>query len=155
MIPTSSPRELSSRCGVITPTAAEESETSIDGSGSETLAYSDDDTQEEDEEGEEEEELIKPAPATCDLCGQAPCDWELFGEQIWEECNSMKEEGSDNKAVRYHAYKLYTSLRHGILRCYDRQPLPVCVHGEIMDSWPDPDHVYVGFQSAVRDVVDH
>jgi hypothetical protein len=153
MIPTSSPRELSSRCGVITPTATEESETSIDGSGSETVAYSDDDTQEEDEEGEEE--LMKPAPATCDLCGQAPCDWELFGEQIWEECNSMKEEGSDNKAVRYHAYKLYTSLRHGILRRYDRRPLPVCVRGEIMDSWPDPDHVYVGFQSAVRDVGDH
>jgi hypothetical protein len=142
MIPTSSPRELSSRCGVITPTAIEESETSINGSGCEMVAYSDDETQEEDEEGEEEEEeeLMKPAPATCDLCSQAPCDWELFGEQIWEECNSMKEEGSDNK---------------GILCRYDHRPLPVCVRCEIMDSWPDPDHVYVRFQSAVRDVVDH
>jgi hypothetical protein len=52
----------------------------------------------------------------------------------------MNEEGSDNK---------------GILCCYDHRPLPVCVCCDIMDSWPDPDHVYVGFQSAVRDVVDH
>jgi hypothetical protein len=76
MILTSSPQELSSRCGVITPTTAEESESSVDGSGCEV--YSDDETQEEDKEGEEEEELMKPAPATCDLCGQAPCDWELW-----------------------------------------------------------------------------
>jgi hypothetical protein len=28
----------------------------------------------------------------------------------------MKEGGSDNKAVRYHAYKLYTRMRHGVLQ---------------------------------------
>jgi hypothetical protein len=25
----------------------------------------------------------------------------------------MKEQGSDNKAVRYHVYKMYTCMRHG------------------------------------------
>jgi hypothetical protein len=25
----------------------------------------------------------------------------------------------------------------------------VCVHGEIMDSWPDENHVYTGFQLAM------
>jgi hypothetical protein len=39
----------------------------------------------------------------CDLCGQVPCDW----EKIWDECNSLKEQGQDNKAVRYHAYRVY------------------------------------------------
>jgi hypothetical protein len=151
MIPSSPTSEVTSRCGVITPSDAEESvhNSSVDDSGSETVVYSEAETE------EEEEELVDPAPVTCDLCGQAPCDWELFGEQIWEECNAMKEQGSDNKAVRYHAYKLYTCLRHGVLRCFDRRPLPVCVRGEILDSWPDPDHVYVGFQLAVRDAADH
>ncbi len=90
-------------------------------------------------ETEEEEELVEPAPVTCNLCGQAPYDWELFGEEIWEECNRMKEQGSDNKAVWYHAHKMYTQ---------DQQPLPFCVRGEIMDSWPDPDHVYLRFHSC-------
>jgi hypothetical protein len=44
---------------------------------------------------------------------------------------------------------------NGILHRFDHRPLPVCVHGKIMDSWPDPDYVYVRFQSAVKDVVDH
>jgi hypothetical protein len=53
----------------------------------------------EAEEEEDEEEVV---PQTCDLCGQDPCDWETSGEDIWEECNGLKEQGSDNKAVRFH-----------------------------------------------------
>jgi hypothetical protein len=105
-------------------------------------------------ETEDEEELAEPDVVTCDLCGQAPCDWDTFGEEIWEECNNMKEAGSDNKAVRFHAYKMYTRLRHGVLRRFDRRPLPVCVRGEIMDSWPDPNHQYVGFQQAISDAAE-
>jgi hypothetical protein len=114
MIPPSSTSEVSSRCGVITPSDAEESvcDSSVDGGGCETEVQSEAET-------EEEEESVKPAPVTCDLFSQAPCDWELFGKEIWEECNSIKEQGSDNKAVRYHAYKMYTCLRHGILCCFD------------------------------------
>jgi hypothetical protein len=43
-------------------------------------------------EMEDEDESTVVAPATCDLCGQAPCDWELFGEEIWDECNNLKEQ---------------------------------------------------------------
>jgi hypothetical protein len=46
----------------------------------------------------------------------------------------MKEQGADNKAVRFHAYKMYTRMRHGVLHHFDRQPLPVCVCGEILDE---------------------
>ncbi len=63
----------------------------------------------------------------------------------------MKEQGSENKAIRYHAYKMYTRLSHGVLRRFDCRPLPVSIHGEIMDSWPDPNHQYIGFQQAMRD----
>ena len=80
-------------------------------------------------------------PPVWELCGQAPCDSEQYGEDIWEECNTMKEQGFENNAVRYHAYKLYTRTRHGVFRRYDQRPLPVCVCGEIMDAWPEADHV--------------
>ena len=105
-------------------------------------------------ESEEEDGTVAGDPVPCDLCGQTPCDWDVIGEEIWEECNQMKEGGSENKAVRYHAYKMYTRLRHGVLRRFDRRPLPVCVRGEILDSWPDPNHQYVGFQQAMRDAAE-
>jgi hypothetical protein len=66
----------------------------------------------------------------------------------------MKEQGADNKAVRFHAYKMYTRMRHGVLHHFDRQPLPVCVCGEILDEWPDANHIYVGFQMAIRNAED-
>jgi hypothetical protein len=93
---------------------------------------------------------VNEDPVACDLCGQAPCDWDSFGEEIWEECNSLKEGGLDNKAVRCHAYKLHTRMRHRILRRFDQRPLPICVHGEIKDSWPDPICNYTGFQCALN-----
>jgi len=45
-------------------------------------------------------------------------------------------------------------MRHGVLRRFDRRPLPVCVHGEILDSWPDANHEYTGFQLAMKDAAD-
>ena len=60
-----------------------------------------------------------------------------------------------NKAVRHHAYKMYTHMRHGVLHHFDRRPLPVCIRGEIMimDAWPEANHVYVGFQMAMKDTI--
>jgi hypothetical protein len=104
-------------------------------------------------ESESEAEL-EPDPPVCDLCGPAPCDWDNYGEEIWEECNNLKEVGFENKAVRFHAYKLYTRMRHGVLRRFDHRPLPVCVHGEVMDAWPEANHVYVSFQLAMKDAAD-
>ena len=105
------------------------------------------DAESEEDSGDEEEEEV----VVCEMCGQTPCDWETFGEEIWEECQGLKQQGLDNNAIRYHAYRMYTRLRHGVLRRNDRRPLPVCVRGEIMDEWPDPNHEYVGFQAALRD----
>ncbi len=62
--------------------------------------------------------------------------------------------GMDYKAVRYHAYRIYTQIRHGVLHWFDHRPLPVCVYGEIMDSWLDPNHVYIGFQVTMRDAAE-
>ena len=76
--------------------------------------------EEEDLEVEDEEEVEgKADPIICDLCGQSPCDWDTYIEELWDECNSLKEGGADNKAVCFHAYKLYTRMRHGMLRHFD------------------------------------
>jgi len=67
-----------------------------------------------EEEPQSEEELV-----TCDMCGQGPCDWETFGEEIWEECQGLKDQGLDNTAVWYYAYRMYTRMRHGVLHHFD------------------------------------
>jgi hypothetical protein len=121
---------------------------------SEVDAESEESSEVEDEEVDEALEE-KEDPVVCNLCSQAPCDWETFGEEIWEECNSLKEGGLDNKAVRFHAYKMYTHMRHGVLQRFDRRPFSVCVRGEIMDAWPEANHVYVGFQQAINDVANY
>jgi hypothetical protein len=82
---------------------------------SEVDAESEEEDSDVEEEPQSKEELV-----TCEMCGQGPCDWETFGEEIWEECQGLKEQGMDNKAVRYHTYRMYTRLRHGILRNFDR-----------------------------------
>ncbi len=92
---------------------------------SEVDASSEEGSEVEDEEVDEALEENKD-PVICDLCGQAPCDWESFGEEIWEECNGMKEAGSDNKAVRFHAYTMYTRLRYGVFDALIEDPCP-CV----------------------------
>jgi len=37
---------------------------------------------------------------------------------------------------------------------YNRCPLPVCVRGELMDAWPEADHVYVSLQQVMKDAAD-
>jgi hypothetical protein len=90
---------------------------------------------ESEEDSEDEEEVAgKADPIIFYLCGQSPCDWDTYGEELWEECNRLKEAGADNKAVCFHAYKLYTWMGRGVLHHFDRRPLPVCARGEILDS---------------------
>jgi hypothetical protein len=77
MTPPSPTTEVSSQLAAVTPSDKENSSsgsTSV-GSGSKLDGESED-------EMEDLDELTEVAPATCDLCGQAPCDWELFGEEI-------------------------------------------------------------------------
>ena len=66
----------------------------------------------------------------------------------------MVENGIPKNDIHFHAYKLYSRLKRDALKRYDRRELPVCVQGEIMDSYPDPNHKYVGFQLALQDVED-
>jgi hypothetical protein len=110
----------------------------------------------EDESNAEVEEscgvVVEIPPEPCPLCVLVPCDWVTFGEEICEECNAVAEQKVPNKEICFHAYRMYTHFRFGVLCQYDQRPLPVCVCREIMDAHPDPNHQYVGFQAAIRDV---
>ena len=46
-----------------------------------------------EEEDEDEVNLSRPACPHCVFVGQQPCDWEMFGDQIAEECDEMLENG--------------------------------------------------------------
>jgi hypothetical protein len=59
----------------------------------------------------------------CVICGQTPCDWITFGDELCEECGSLKDQNIPNKSIRHHAYRTYIRLKLGVLRRYDRCPL--------------------------------
>jgi hypothetical protein len=86
----------------------------------------------------------------CEFCGQVPCHVENSWDNICEICDYLKDNGMANNQVRFHAYREYTRLKHGVLRMHDRRPLPICVRSEILDSWPGPTGTYVGFQAAIK-----
>jgi hypothetical protein len=116
-------------------TSSDCEESSVNGSiESESTTLVEEGSYSDASEESEDQEVVDVVPVTCELCEQAPCDWDTFGEDIWEECNGLKEQGIENKAVfRVHAYKLYSCMQHGILHHFDRRRLPVCVCGEILD----------------------
>jgi len=93
-------------------------------SADEKISSAEDEVEDEDEDSGtdvvtdkvlqvKDEEMSEEEPIPCTLCVQVPCDWDTFGEEIWEDCEELK--GANNKQVRFHAYKLYTCLRHGVL----------------------------------------
>jgi hypothetical protein len=98
---------------------------------------------------DEEVAEVKDGPP-CELCGQAPCDWQTYCEDICQVCDELKDSGVPNNQVRFQAYRECTRLRHGVLCKHDQRPLPFCVRKEIMDCWPDPNGAYVGFQAAIK-----
>jgi hypothetical protein len=75
---------------------------------------------------EVEDGCIEWKKGPCTYCGQIPCDWVAFETEICEECEELVEQNCTNKEVRFHAYHLYTRLRHGVLRKFDRRPSPMC-----------------------------
>lgn len=92
--------------------------------------------------------MSEDEPVPCTLCGQVPCHWESFGEEIWEHCESQKGK------VQTISYKLYTCLRDDVLCRFDRQPLPVCIRGDIitMKMWVFMQHCMMQWK-MIKDIV--
>jgi hypothetical protein len=69
----------------------------------------------------------------CEFCGQVPCDVDTFCTDNCEVCDAHNDNGLENNQVRFHAYRECTKLKH-----------------EILDSLPDPNCSYLGFQAAIK-----
>jgi hypothetical protein len=46
----------------------------------------------------------------CVICSQTPCDWITYGDELCEECDSLKDQYIPNKSIRHHAYWSYIRL---------------------------------------------
>lgn len=57
----------------------------------------------------------------CVYCGQNPCDWAAFEDEINKECEVLEELKRSNKEICHHAYHLYTQLKHGVLHKFDQR----------------------------------
>jgi hypothetical protein len=110
-------------------------------------------SQEDGDGSDDSYKEVKDQPP-CEFCGQVLCDAVVFWDDICEICDDLKDNGMEYNQVRFHAYREYTRLKHGVLRRHDRRPLPMCVRLEILDSWPDPNGSYVGFQAAIKHAAD-
>ncbi|CAB9525640.1 expressed unknown protein [Seminavis robusta] len=79
-----------------------------------------------------------PAIAPCRYCEQYPCYMiqDLVGGSLMMTGDMMKDEGFENKVIRKALYKEAARMIFGRLGAGKRRPLPVCVEGEIKDTWP-------------------
>jgi hypothetical protein len=65
-----------------------------------------------------------------------------------ENTSTDVDESMANKSYRFAAYRTYARVKYGYLGKGNRKPLPLCVTNGIRDNFPDPQSVYVGFQST-------
>ena len=98
----------------------------------------------------------------CPVCGDTPCDWVSFGDQIKEQIQVLyfceinkdgKEEIVDgdgkkvpNNIMRKHLYQTYTYMKYGHLGKGNRMPPSFCVKKQIWLLFPEEDEdKYVDF----------
>ena len=88
------------------------------------------------------------ATLTCKYCGKAPCvmDTEHY-DDIMEKGEALQYEGMANKAIRYELNRHIAYILFGKLGSSNRNKLPACVTGEILDSFPEVDrNDFTGFK---------
>jgi hypothetical protein len=56
-----------------------------------------------------------------------------------------------NKQLRFLAYSMFTSMKHGYLGKHNRKLLPRCVESPIHLKYPDVNNTYLGFCAAKED----
>jgi hypothetical protein len=105
---------------IVTSSSAESVQLEVNCGISSSGSYEVEDHCSEDESSADVEESWDAVPAIppepCPLCGQVPCDWVTFGDDICQECDEMVDQKVPNKEIRFHAYRMYTRFRFGVLR---------------------------------------
>ena len=89
--------------------------------------------------------------STCDYCEVAPCLMEQGLYEVLEkehdyvhECDT--EQALTNKEVRFKLYRTAMHWIHSYLGHGNRQELPLCVQGEIMDLAHEAGGKYTGYR---------
>jgi hypothetical protein len=62
--------------------------------------------------------------------------------------DDMKDDDVTNKEIRYELYHISSRFINGILGKGNRKELPLCVVGEIKDSYPASGGNYTGFRKG-------
>ena len=88
----------------------------------------------------------------CSKCGNDPCDWDLYGNQLLMIGNQRIREGKRPPSARYACYEAYTHLIHGQLGTGNRRELPWCVEGAIKATYPSSS--YTGYRPGEDDGID-
>jgi hypothetical protein len=101
----------------------------------------------------------------CQFCEDENCEWSKFGKSVIDQVRDeyvgriVDESGNivdghdggtvvGNKQLRFIAYSVFTSMKHGYLGKRNRVQLPNCVEHGIRDTFPDSNKSYTGFKSA-------
>ena len=96
------------------------------------------------------EEPDQPEVVTdsCRYCKCFPCiidqEWKNAGEFV----EMAREDGYDNKEIRYGLYRLHARS----LGYKERTPLPACVTSFMTHYFPDPNNEYTGFKPKEEDI---
>jgi hypothetical protein len=61
--------------------------------------------------GSEEDPTKVEVTDPCVFCGQVPCDWDTFGDEISEEYEELQEQKLLPNQICFHGYKLYRDPR--------------------------------------------
>lgn len=75
----------------------------------------------------------------CHICGEEPCDWNTYGEELLEEGGKLfeHEEVITHSLVRKTIYRMYVYGKYGHLGKGKRVCIPVCVRDKIREQWPE------------------
>ena len=106
----------------------------------------------QNEHGEDEALEESIIANICWKCGEAPCEWNQFSDEIEEQGVEYVRQADDNitnNKIRKCLYRHYTYLKYGHLGKGVRLSVSPCVLLEIRKLYPEDNvEAYMGYQSS-------
>ena len=88
----------------------------------------------------------------CYICGEKPCDWIQYGEELIERgSETFSGETVSNNGIRKTVYRMYVYGKYGHLGKGKRVRIPLCVRDRIRERWPEANpEDYVGHKDEAN-----
>jgi len=91
----------------------------------------------------------------CLICNERTCLWDCYRPAVEARGRDLFMKYCNNKQVRFHLYRYFTTMHHGTLGQGVRVKIPECVEWEIRKLYPDEEgNGYVGFQANGKSSLD-